>query len=141
MSYRDYTGDDTIDSRELAELLTEMATDRADLVDAVDDADSPEVEATAKRELVEWDDEHGEAYKALEEFCNEAEKYCDDWHHGVQLILEEHWTEYAEQLTHDLGALSRDMPTWVVIDWEATGENLKADYTAIEWGAYTYWVR
>jgi hypothetical protein len=141
MSYHDYNGDDTIDSRELSELLTEMATDRADLVDAVDEADTEDDKEAAQENLDAWDDEHGEEYKALEEFCNEAEQYCSDWHHGVQLILEEHWTEYAEQLTDDLGALPRNMPTYVVIDWEATAENLKADYTAVEWGAYTYWVR
>lgn len=141
MSYTDYNGDDTIDSRALAELLAEMASDRNDLEDAVNDADSPEVEATAKRELTEWDDEHGEQYEALKDFCDSAEQYCDDWTHGVQLIEDSHWTEYAEQLTDDLGALPGGIPEWVVIDWEATADNLKADYTAVEWGAYTYWVR
>jgi DNA repair exonuclease SbcCD ATPase subunit len=141
MSYTNYNGDDTIDSRELAELLTEMATDRAALVDAVDEADTEDDKEAAQENLDAWDDEHGEEYKALEEFCNEAEQYCSDWHHGVQLILDEHWTEYAEQLTDDLGAIPRNMPTYVVIDWEATADNLKADYTAVEWGAYTYWVR
>jgi hypothetical protein len=57
------------------------------------------------------------------------------------LILDEHWTEYAEELARDIGALPRDLPDWVVIDWEATADNLKDDYTPIEWGAYTYWVR
>jgi hypothetical protein len=154
MSYADYNGDDTIDSSLLAELLTEMATDRADLVDALEEAveayDPDEEGATldgfetleaAKQALADWDDEHGEAYKALEEFCNDGEQYCDDWHHGVQLILDEHWTEYAEELARDIGALPRDLPDWVVIDWEATADNLKDDYTPIEWGAYTYWVR
>lgn len=141
MSYHDYNGDDTIDSRELAELLAEMASDRVDLEDAVNDADSPEVEANAKRELAEWDNEHGEQYEALKDFCDSAEQYCADWVHGVQLILDEHWTEYAEQLTYDIGALPSGIPEWVVIDWEQTAENLKADYTAVEWGAYMYWVR
>jgi hypothetical protein len=141
MSYTDYNGDDTIDSRELAELLTEMATDRADLVDAVDDADTEADKEAAQENLDAWDEEHGEEYKALEEFCKEAEKYCDDWHHGVQLILDEHWTEYAEQLTDDIGALPSGVPEWVVIDWEATADNLRADYTPVEWGAYVYWVR
>lgn len=154
MSYTDYNGDDTIDSRELAELLTEMAEDRAALVDALEEAvdvvgvaledatqENYDAVEAAQAELDAWDNEHGEEYKALEEFCNEAEQYCDDWHHGVQLIEDGHWTEYAEQLTHDIGALSRDIPDWVVIDWEQTAENLKSDYTAVGWGAYTYWVR
>lgn len=141
MSYTDYNGDDTIDSRELAELLAEMASDRVDLEDAVNDAEDDEAKAEAEAALAEWDDDHGEEYEALKAFCEEAEQYCADWVHGVQLILDEHWDEYAEQLTDDLGALPSGIPEWVVIDWEATAENLKADYTAVEWGAYTYWVR
>ena len=141
MSYQDYNGDDTIDSRELAQLLAEMASDRNDLEDAVNDAEDDEAKAEAEAALAEWDEDHGEEYEALKAFCEEAEQYCDDWSHGVQLILDEHWTEYAEQLTEDLGAIPRGLPEWVVIDWEATAENLKADYTAVEWGAYTYWVR
>jgi hypothetical protein len=141
MSYHDYNGDDTIDSRELVELLTEMATDRAMLVDDVNDAETDEDIEEAQEALDVWDEEHDEAYKALEDFCNEAEQYCADWHHGVQLILEEHWTDYAEELARDIGALPRDLPDWVVIDWEQTGENLKTDYTSVDWGGYTYWVR
>lgn len=154
MSYHDYNGDDTIDSRELAELLAEMASDRVDLEDALEEAIETVTDALegatqenydaiedAKRALAEWDEEYGEQYEALKEFCDSAEQYCADWVHGVQLILDEHWTEYAEQLTDDLGALPSGIPEWVVIDWEQTAENLKADYTAVEWGAYTYWVR
>lgn len=141
MSYTDYNGDDTIDSRELAELLAEMASDRVYLEDAVNDADDDEAKEKAEAALAEWDDEHGEAYEALKDFCDSAEQYCADWVHGVQLILDEHWTEYAEQLTDDLGVINQRLPEWVVIDWEQTAENLKADYTAVEWGAYTYWVR
>ena len=141
MSYQDYNGDDIIDSRELAELLAEMASDRVDLEDVVNDAEDDEAKAEAEAALAEWDDDHGEEYEALKAFCEEAEQYCDGWSSGVQLILEEHWTEYAEQLTEDLGAIPRGLPEWVVVDWEATADNLKADYTAVEWGAYTYWVR
>ena len=142
MSYHDYNGDDTLDSRELAELLTEMASDRADLVDAAEEWEqTDEEQEAAKRALADWDDEHGEQYKALEEFCNEAEQYCSDWHHGATLILDEHWADYAQQLVEDVGDIPRNMPTYVVVDWEATADNLKADYTAVEWGAYTYWVR
>jgi hypothetical protein len=141
MSYTDYNGDDTIDSRELAELLTEMAEDRAALVDAVDDADTEDDKEAAQENLDAWDEEHDEAYKALEEFCNSAEQYCEDWHHGVQLIEDGHWPQYAEQLTHDIGAIPSNVPDWVAIDWEQTAENLKADYTPVEWNGYTYWVR
>jgi len=141
MSYTDYNGDDTIDSRELARLLAEMASDRVDLVDAVAYAEDDEDREAAQESLDAWDDDHGEEYEALKAFCEEAEQYCDGWSSGAQLIEDSHWTEYAEQLTEDLGGLPRDLPEWVVVDWEATADNLKADYTAVEWGAYTYWVR
>lgn len=141
MSYTDYNGDDTIDSRELATLLAEMASDRVDLVDAVAYAEDDDEREIAEADLAAWDDDNGEEYEALKAFCEEAEQYCDGWSSGVQLILDEHWTEYAEQLTQDIGAIPRGLPEWLVIDWEATADNLRDDYTAVEWGGYTYWVR
>jgi hypothetical protein len=36
--------------------------------------------------------------------------------------------EFAEQLVNDCYGMSRDLPSFVEIDWEATWENLRYDY-------------
>ena len=39
--------------------------------------------------------------------------------------------DFAAQTASDCGYISRDMPSWVEIDWAATWENLSYDYTEI----------
>lgn len=97
--------------------------------------------AEAKATLEGWDQDNGEELKALKAFQEELEGYCDDWRHGTTLIRDDYWPEYAEQLTQELGGLPRDTPPWLVIDWAATAENLKADYTSGEFDGVTYWGR
>jgi hypothetical protein len=33
------------------------------------------------------------------------------------------------------------LPDWIVIDWDATADNLKVDYTEVEFDGVTYLVR
>ena len=40
-----------------------------------------------------------------------------------------------------VGDMPKEIPHYIVIDWEATANNLRADYTTIEWGDQTYYVR
>ena len=39
--------------------------------------------------------------------------------------------EFAEVIASDCGYVSRDMPTWIEIDWEKTWDNLSYDYTEL----------
>jgi hypothetical protein len=72
----------------------------------------------------------------------EAEGYAPDWQHGCTLVHEDHFTEYAQEMAYDIGAISKDA-TWPAchIDWEAAAEALKVDYTEVEFGTQTYLVR
>lgn len=46
--------------------------------------------------------------------------YCGQWDSGAA---------YAENLAEECGDIPKDMPTWIVIDWEATWDcNLQYDY-------------
>lgn len=81
-------------------------------------------------------------YEPLKKFCDEGEGYAPDWNHGETLINDAYFTEYAEQLAEDIGAVDRDA-AWPknCIDWEAAADQLKTDYTAIEYDEQTFWVR
>ena len=39
--------------------------------------------------------------------------------------------EFAEQIASDCGYVTRDLPSWIQIDWQKTWDNLSADYTEI----------
>jgi hypothetical protein len=75
--------------------------------------------------------------KALENECNYG-----DWSYGETLIKDEYFQEYAEQLAEDIGAISRDNQ-WPLncIDWEQAAEELQQDYTQVNFGSDTYWIR
>jgi hypothetical protein len=150
--------DDTIDSREVDARIEELESEREDLSTALEEAQeaadslpedaSPEEEAHARQavavalsDLRRWDESpEGEELKHLEAFKAEAEGYCD-WRHGETLIHEDHFTKYAETLVSDIGGLPRDIPDYIVIDWEATADNLKADYGTADFDGQTYYYR
>lgn len=56
------------------------------------------------------------------------------------LIADHHFSEYAEDMAHDMGAVSRDA-SWIVIDWEATANGLKQDYRSVDFDGAEYWHR
>ena len=45
--------------------------------------------------------------------------------------------EFAEQIASDCGYISRDMPSWIEIDWQKTWDNaLSYDYTQIGYAIF-----
>lgn len=102
-------------------------------------------------ELLERKDDEEQTYPLNEEeaaelaalvaLAEEAEGYADDWRHGATLIRETYFTDYTEELLQDIGDLPKNLPGYVVIDWEATARNIQVDYTSVEFDGVTYWVR
>lgn len=156
--------DDVIDSRDVIARLEELRDERQGLVDALNDwgnADELnalelalmgglEVDPDRLQELrdekqaledaiQEWDDDNADDLKALSDLDEESPG--DDWPHGATLIREGYFEEYCQQLVEDIGDLPKNIPHYIVIDWEATANNLRADYTTVEFGGETYLVR
>jgi DNA repair exonuclease SbcCD ATPase subunit len=92
-------------------------------------------------DLQEWDDDNGEELESLKDLNGEGENASSDWRHGETLIRESYFTDYCEELCKDVGDLPREIPHYIVIDWEATANNIKADYTSIDFDGETYYVR
>lgn len=139
--------DDTIDSRDVIERIAELQDERQGLADALDEAkgatgeDADTQLTDANDALKDWDEDNGAELKALMDFAGEAEGYASDWTYGAQLICDSYFTEAMQELCADIGDVPKDMPAYLVIDWEATAENLKVDYTSVEFDGVTYWVR
>lgn len=68
------------------------------------------------------------------------EQWEGDWY-PVGLIHEDSFTDAMQELVQDIGDLPRDIPGYLVIDWEKTADNLRADYSSVEFGGDTYWYR
>lgn len=96
------------------------------------------------REVAE-DEEHAlynEAveYTALKDLADQGEGY-GDWRHGETLIHEDYFVDYCQEMLIDCGSLPKDIPDYLVIDWDATADNLKVDYTEVDFDGETYFMR
>ncbi len=130
-SLPDIEGEDIIDSRDVVERYEGYRL--AVVAMGLDPDNIPECYR---------DHETVSEYRALRELNDAGECYAGDWAFGATLVADEHFTEYAEELAKDIGAVNGDA-TWPNnhIDWEAAADALKADYTAIESKGARYWVR
>ena len=105
-------------------------------------------EVTDEKLALEFIEEHGEKdfaeyYEQYETLVEEygqglVDAYIEDYFVDAVEFFEESYqgeyeggAEFAEQMASDCGYISRDMPSWVEIDWAATWENLSYDYHEI----------
>ena len=86
------------------------------------------------------DDFGADEQKELAEL-EELESEVSEWSDGNTLIPESEFTDYCRGLLEDLGTLPKDLPSWVVIDWDATADNIRADYSTVDFQGETYLYR
>lgn len=82
-------------------------------------------------------------YYAVEELKALAEihEVSGEYEFGETLIPVDEWEDYCEDLLKDIGDLPRDLPWYIVIDWEATAANIAEDYTIINYAGDEYYIR
>lgn len=80
--------------------------------------------------------------KFLTELNEAGQDSAEDWQYGVAVIRDSYFTEYAQVLADDIGAIP-DNVGWPLtcIDWQQAARELQMDYTPIEWVGLTFWVR
>lgn len=114
------TDQDVFDSRDVIERIAELEALRDD------------------NELTEED---GTELEMLTAFADEGSDALEDWECGVTLIHENYFVEYTEEMLKETGYFTGDIPWWIVIDWEATADNVKEDYTEVTLDGNTYFAR
>ena len=141
--------DDIIDSRDVIERITELSDLQSILEDAKNELESADTdeerdeaqEAVDESEM-DFGEDEDEELAALLALQDEASGYSNgDWPHGATLVRDSYFTEYAEDLVKDIGDLPRNIASYLVIDWEATAENIKQDYTKVDFDGEAYWIR
>jgi hypothetical protein len=80
-------------------------------------------------------------YNDLNTFCDELRDCCSDFNYGASIIHEDYFTDYTQELVTDCGYISSDFPGWIEIDWEATANNVKNDYSEVTYNGNTYFIR
>ncbi len=144
--------DDVIDLRDVIERFEEI---EADLLIAFNEqqdieGDNTNTDDPEDSSFIEWlgfaTHEDIEEYKEIKiildelKGCGGDEQFRGDWF-PITLISESYFTDYCMDLVQDIGDLPRDIPSYLAIDWEATADNLKVDYSEIEVDGATYYFR
>lgn len=127
--------DDVLDVRDIAGHIREAAS----VVDAEDCTEDEQAEALealkayadAFNDLTNID--HGEDWEALADAWDELD--------GPTMIRESYWVDYVEEYLKEIGYLPQDLADFIVIDWSATAENVKQDYTEFDLDGVTYYIR
>lgn len=129
---------DLIDSRDIVERIEELQND---IVNKKDDIEVLGDLSSQSDELQDEIEEIEKELKPLVDFAEEAENYSDSWNCGATLIHDSYFTDYAQQLAEDIGAI--DTNNWPAghIDWESAADTLKMDYGTVDFNGETYWVR
>lgn len=111
--------------------MPRIVTNRDDIIDSRDVVRRIE-------ELEEGDDER----ETLVALAEAGERCSPDWGHGEALVRESYFVDYAKCLAADLGYIS-DKAYWPLncIDWDRAAEELKWDYSEIDFGGVTYLIR
>lgn len=83
----------------------------------------------------EFDTEEFNALEDVEDALREAEE------NGSQLIHEFEFENYCEELLRDIEPCLNDKPWYIVIDWVATADNMRIDYSEVKIYGDTYLYR
>ena len=145
-----YNTDETLDSRDIIqaadevrahiEKLKEAIEERREALGTPQEKDDLDGKITSlKEELMDFESDSDNA--ALLAFVEEAEGEVTDWQFGATLIHASYMETYLREMLEDCGDIPRNLPSYIVIDWEATCEHLKADYSSIDFGGEEYFYR
>ena len=140
---------DIIDLRDIIERFEEVETELLETYN-----NQVEDQLTAQdgedEDFIEWlshycSDEADE-YRTLKAIlvelngCGGDEQWRGDWYPLI-LIKDSYFTDYCIDLIQDIGDLPRDIPSYLVIDWDATADNLRYDYSETSIGDNDYLFR
>ena len=132
------------DSRELVDLQEDQETARAEYTEATDLFEGVDIPQSAREMLMatfNWSVDDEAEYQNTLRINEEGESLCSDWGDGVQLVPEDEFAEFVQELVSAIGDMPKEIPTYIVIDWEATAANIKVDYSEIVIDNDTYLVR
>lgn len=95
-----------------------------------------------EEEIESWKEQFEYELNLIKEIDELEEEILNgEWEYGVTLIEEDEFEEYCEELLIDCGYISKDFPSWITIDWKDTADNMKQDYSEVEFRGTSYLYR
>jgi uncharacterized protein (UPF0335 family) len=147
MSYIDTTAD-ILNVSDLTDRVDELEAEREALRAEFDDMpenNGVDFDAWVCNQTTfsrEDQDELDELVALLDDLCGNGgdHQWRGEWYPS-HLIRDSHFVDYTIDMLRDCGTIPDEMPTWIVVDWDATADNVRMDYSAIDIGDVTYWYR
>lgn len=138
--------DEQIDSRDIIEKIEELTDEfiaaTEDGVEPDEWIDPRDCQMSADDWKLGLSDDDAELLAALIKFREEEDgNYDDSFADGVFFIHADDFTDAMKEMCEDVGYLPKDTPDWLVIDWEKTSDNLRADYRESNLRGGEYWAR
>lgn len=140
------------DSRDLIEYIEYLAQSLVDEWNG-----NNEIQVTEISEILEYDFQQAQMlaweafaddneseideYNNLINFASEIENNNSEYSDGMGIIHEDEFTDYVKEMLEDCGYISQDFPSWITIDWEDTADNVKQDYSSVDYNGDTYYFR
>jgi len=155
MSNEINSGDDVIDSRDVISRIEELENDIINLeedIDALEDEaeslEDDETENSERNEQIETEinglksdlEDIQDELNPLATFAEQGENYAADWNHGTTLINVDYFETYAKELHEDINESNDNWP-YNCIDWTVAADELKVDYSEIDFNGESYLVR
>lgn len=149
--------EDVIQVESITDRVDELRSDTDDLRTTLAEAKQADEEAgldcftpspehvAAAAALEEWIPTGFSELKALEALLDDLRgnggdhQWEGDWYPATLYRDDETFTDHIEELTTDCYALN--LPPFVEVDWKATADNCRVDYTEIEIDGVTYLYR
>ena len=94
-----------------------------------------------EEEIESWKQDWQEEINQITCIDEVEDEIGSEFDFGVTLIPEDDFTDYVEDLLKGYGYISDGFPSWIEVDWEATAENVKQDYSELEYEGETYFYR
>lgn len=129
----------TFGSEEIIEMVDQFEADHEDMLEALALHPRDKALEASVLKLSSVDDEEWARYSEAKKINDESSG--GDWEDGVMLIRDDYFTEYAQDLCAEIGDVSKNLPSYIEIDWDATAKNIQQDYTSVDIGDDTYWYR
>ena len=77
----------------------------------------------------------------IEKINQVEDEVGSEFSYGCTLIDEDDFEDSCRELCEEVGYISKDFPSWIEIDWEATSDNMRDDYSELEYQGTTYLFR
>lgn len=91
--------------------------------------------------LEELDELDQSELNSLLEIKDDVSFYNTEWNYGINFLRDDFFVEYTKDFCEHVGLINNDTPSFFVINWEKTADNLKQDYAEVDFFGTTYLFR